>query len=165
MSEGERENGDDNGAEAPAAPARSRAGVIGEGQDPAEMGRRSAAARRRKREERIARVADSKLTVRQRIGLAMAEELSVEEWKGVIRSLVKSGKPADVQALARLADQAYGRARESAAGDEVDDDVLTREEAATMLAELRERMRPAGDESDPRGEGSIRPEHEEQAEE
>lgn len=144
--EGEREAG-----EKPADP------VLKSGVSAREAGRLGAAARARKAAERREAAEEAKLTVRQRLGLALAEELTVEEWRAVIRRLVESGKSTDVQAIARLADQAYGRARESAEGDDVEGERLSREEAAAMLAELRARMAqdgvPSGDETDPRDEG------------
>jgi hypothetical protein len=50
------------------------------------------------------------LTVRQRLGVALQAELSIADWRGVIGAARAAG---NVNALARLADQAFGRPQDA----------------------------------------------------
>jgi hypothetical protein len=47
------------------------------------------------------------LTVRQRLGVALQAELTIEDWRAVVGAARAAG---NLAALARLADQAFGRA-------------------------------------------------------
>ncbi len=119
-----------------------------------EAGRRSAIAKRARRAAREADAEATKLTTRQRIGVALHAELTVEDWRKVISAARDGGKVAD---LARLADQAFGKAQAEEASH-VEDELrtLTRGERSAMIASLLEEQRaqkePALDEEDPRGE-------------
>src|SRR5262245_56036602 len=92
----------------PDVPPRSR--TLNGGLDPVEMGRRSGRARRAKAAEREEHRRQDALTVRQRLGVALQAELTVEDWRGVIGAARAAG---NVTALARLADQAFGRPQDA----------------------------------------------------
>jgi hypothetical protein len=89
---------------------RPRLRTLNGGLDPAEMGRRSGRARRAKAAEREEHRRQDALTVRQRLGVALQAELTVEDWRGVIGAARAAG---NVNALARLADQAFGRPQDA----------------------------------------------------
>ena len=48
------------------------------------------------------------MTVRQRLGVALSSELTVDDWKEVVRAARDQRKVSD---LARLADQAFGKSQ------------------------------------------------------
>ena len=123
------------------------------GLDPAEMGRRSGVVRREKAMAREAAIKDAAMTVRQRIGVALSHELTVDDWRAVIRQARDKSRVAD---LARLADQAFGKSQPEESAPEEEDPIerLTRAERSAMIARLQEESRmhreAAGLEADPR---------------
>jgi hypothetical protein len=105
------------------------------GLDPREMGRLSGKARRARAAEREEHRRQDALTVRQRLGVALQAELTVEDWRGVIGAARAAG---NVSALARLADQAFGRPQD-AEPEEPEDlglSALSREQLAVLLEML-----------------------------
>lgn len=105
-----------------------------------EAAQRSAAARREKAAAELAAQADAKRSFRERVGVSLSK-LSQSELDGAIRGLARSGKPADLRALAALADQAFGRpSPDQGEGDPQDElaQSLTREQRAKLLAQLDE---------------------------
>jgi DNA-binding NarL/FixJ family response regulator len=112
------------------------------------MGRRSGEARRAKKAEREELTQESALTFRQRVGVSLSK-LTQRELDTAVKSLANSGRANDVGALARLADQAFGRplpAEEDVPGDEGLAS-LTREERAVLRQMLEEGLNM--DESEP----------------
>jgi hypothetical protein len=123
-----------------------RSRTLNGGLDPAEMGRRSGEARREKKAEREQRAQDNALTFRQRLGVSLSK-LSQPELDQVVSALAQRG---NANALARLADQAFGKplpAEEDVPGDEGLAS-LTREERAVLRQMLEAGLEP--DEPDPR---------------
>lgn len=147
---------------------QARSGTLKGGHDPAEMGRRSAAARRARAAERAQQDDDAALTFRQRLGISLSR-LSQEELDAAVKAMAveatKGGKPAAMGALARMADQAFGKPapeeEEQGEGDEVRK--LTRSQRSALIAMLMEEERaqrePVGDGSDPRADGDEAPPH------
>ncbi len=133
------------------APQRSNS--LKGGLDPAAMGRRSGQVRREKAMAREAAIKDAAMTVRQRIGVALSHELTVDDWRAVIREARDKSRVAD---LARLADQAFGKSQPEESAPEEDDPIekLTRAERSAMIARLQEESRlhreAAGVAGDPR---------------
>jgi len=74
--------------------------------------------------------------VRQRLAVALSSELTVADWQGVIHRMVEKG---DTAALARLADQAFGRPSEQDDDTPTDDGLaaLTRDQRAVVREMLR----------------------------
>ncbi len=134
---------------------RRRSQWLKGGLDPAEMGRRSGVVRRERAMAREAAIKDAAMTVRQRIGVALSHELSVDDWRAVIRQARDKSRVAD---LARLADQAFGKSQPEESAPEEEDPIerLTRAERSAMIARLQEESRlhreAAGVEADPREE-------------
>ncbi len=132
---------------------RRRSQSLKGGLDPAEMGRRSGEVRRERARVRAAAAEDAAMTVRQRIGVALSHELTVDDWRAVIREARDKSRVAD---LARLADQAFGKSQPEEAEEERDDELraLTRAQRSAMIARLLEEDKAqtaaAGDERDPR---------------
>lgn len=101
-----------------------------------EAARASARVRREKRLQREASAQDKAPTFRQRLGVSLSK-LSQPELDQVVSGLAHRG---NANALARLADQAFGRplpAEEDAPGDE-ELASLTREERAVLRQMLEE---------------------------
>ena len=124
-------------------PPRSR--TLNGGLDPAEMGRRSGEARRAKALARQESAEQNALTFRQRLGVSLSK-LSQPELDQVVSGLAHRG---NANALARLADQAFGKplpAEEDVPGDEGLAS-LTREERAVLRQMLEEGFKT--DEPDP----------------
>jgi hypothetical protein len=98
-----------------------------------EAAQRSAERRAIKAEERRAEAADNALTFRQRLGVALSR-LSQRDLDAVIQGLAKSGKPQDINTLARLADQAFGKPQDAEEDSPIDPELaaLTREQRALL---------------------------------
>lgn len=134
------------------ASARESSGKAWGGMTPQEAAQRSAVVRREKAEERRRLKADQASTVRQRLAIALSAELSVEDWRAVIKA---ARFKSDTAALARLADQAFGKPLpEEGGGNGEDIETMTRGERAALLARLRDEEErdgmPSGNASDPR---------------
>jgi hypothetical protein len=100
------------------------------------MGRRSGEARREKKLQREQRAEENALTFRQRLGVSLSK-LSQPELDQVVSGLARRG---NANALARLADQAFGKplpAEEDVPGDEGLAS-LSREERAVLRQMLEE---------------------------
>jgi hypothetical protein len=120
--------------------------------------RRAEAAReRRKQAEQDAQ--NARLTARDRFGVALSK-IAQSDLDEVVQAMVKeakAGKPQAIAALARMADQAFGRPT-PAEGEEPEAEgdarKLTREERSELIAMMQERRRlqeqAAGDSVDPR---------------
>ncbi len=86
-------------------------------------------------------------------GVVLSHELTVDDWRAVIREARDKSRVAD---LARLADQAFGKSQpeESAPEEEDPIETLTRAERSAMIARLQEESRAqreaADDAGDPR---------------
>lgn len=130
---------------------RERSKPLFGGVTPTEAGRLSGLARARKREEAERAALDARLGFRGRLGVSLAK-LSQQQLDKAIAALANSGRPADLRALANLADQAYGRPGQ--AEEEAQDATLpplTAEARAAFLAEYAARQQePAGAATDPR---------------
>jgi hypothetical protein len=74
-----------------------------------EMARRSAESRRRKKEQ-SERSAEDILTPRQRMGVALSAELTIEDYRQIARLKKEQG---DTLGLSRMADQAFGKPQEA----------------------------------------------------
>ena len=72
------------------------------GLTPKEASQRSVEVRRQKAAERAEQSKLDALTVRQRLGVALSAELTVEDWRGLIRYAENKGKTLD---LVRMADR------------------------------------------------------------
>jgi len=110
--------------------ARSRSKPLNGGLDPVEMGRRSGQARREKKMRREKGASENALTFRQRLGVSLSR-LNQGELDQVVSGLAHRG---NANALARLADQAFGKP-EPAEEDKPEDDwlaALTREQRAVV---------------------------------
>ena len=117
----------------PGVPPRSR--TLSGGLDPVEMGRRSGEARRAKKLQREQRAQDAALTFRERLGVALSR-LEQDDLDQLVGKLAKAG---NANALARLADQAFGRPSEQDdAGDAQRSGLsgMSRDQLASTLAEL-----------------------------
>ena len=115
-------------------PPRSR--TLNGGLDPAEMGRRSGEARRAKALARQESAEQNALTFRQRLGVSLSK-LSQPELDQVVSGLAHRG---NANALARLADQAFGKPL-PAEEDKPEDEglaALTREERAVLRQMLED---------------------------
>jgi len=116
---------------------------------------------RRRKLEREEAARSAQLTYRQRLGMAMSQ-FTQEELNAQIRALhtlAVSGDTKAIHALARLADQAFGRAVAEQPADprsieEKDWDELTEAERAVVRRHLIAQAFPADDASDPRGDGA-----------
>ena len=121
---------------------------------------------RRNRERKEAReraTETAHLTYRQRIGLALSQ-LSQEELNAHVKALsglASQGDAKSIHALARLSDQAFGRAQVEAATDGRDTaekqwDELTPAEKSALradaIARIRAQATAANDDSDPRAD-------------
>jgi len=124
-----------------------------------EAGRRSGEVRARKRAERLAKADEAKLTARQRLAMAAAAELTVDDWRAILRRHAKeaaSGDSRAIHALARLYDQAFGKANptEDESSEVAEWEAMSPAQRSTyrasLLRELEQDGRPMGDESDPR---------------
>ena len=115
-------------------PPRSR--TLNGGLDPAEMGRRSGEARREKKAQREQRAQDAALTFRQRLGVSLSK-LTQAELDQVVSGLAHRG---NANALARLADQAFGKPLPTEEVVPRDDGLasLTRDELAELQRMLEE---------------------------
>lgn len=144
--------------------AKERSGGPFGGLSAAEAGRRSAEARREAGERRRREISEARLTARQRLGLALSKKLSVADYEQVIGALLTSAKKGDekaAHALARLHDQAYGRAQVDPGDKGQDVDELTWEEMspaqrsamrARLIHDIEADEQPASDATDPRGD-------------
>lgn len=151
MSEDADEGRTKSDEDAPASEPRPR--TLKHGLDPSEMGRRSAAARRARAAERAAADAEAATTFRQRLGISLSR-LSQEELDAAIRRMAADDRPSALTALARMADQAFGKpAPEEEEDKGAEDDVrsLTRAQRSALIASLLAQEEPVGDASDPRG--------------
>jgi hypothetical protein len=95
--------------------------------------------RREKKAQREEQAQENALTVRQRLAVALSAELTVEDWRAVVRAARQAGRTAD---LARLTDQAFGRPSEQDE-DKPQDDLLaglTRDQRAVLRAALEEEL-------------------------
>jgi hypothetical protein len=118
----------EGGQEEPSVRARSRS--LNGGLDPVEMGQRSGQARREKKILREKGASENALTFRQRLGVSLSR-LSQGELDQVVSALAHRG---NANALARLADQAFGKP-EPAEEDKPEDNwlaALTREQRAVV---------------------------------
>ena len=120
--------------EKPPARERKAKGFDSEGARKAQAA--SAAARRRKRQEREQAAEQSALTFRQRLGVSLSR-LSQEDLDQAVQGLVKRGQ---AQALAQLANQAFGKPTEAEPDAPTDPTLsdLTREQRAAFRAMLEE---------------------------
>ncbi len=158
---GTKENvgGNDEGTKAsePAEASKPRSRTLRHGVDAAEAGRRSGAARRARAAERAAADADAATTFRQRLGVSLSR-LSQDELDAAVKAMAteatKGGKPAAMTALAKMADQAFGKPapeEEDPPGDEL---TLTRAQRSALIARILEEEdldgKPSGDGTDPR---------------
>lgn len=110
------------------------------GLTPAEAAQRRAAKAREARAEREREATLATLTVRQRLGLSLAK-LSQAQLDAVVQALADraaKGEEKAVHALARLSDQAFGKAQPEEEEDTSDVDKLSRAARAAMLARLLE---------------------------
>lgn len=139
---------------------QARSGTLKGGHDPAEMGRRSAAARRERAAQRAQEELDATRTFRQRLGIALSR-LTQEELDAAVKAMAteasKGGKPAAMGALARIADQAFGKPLPEEGEDpDAGEDVrkLSRAQRSALIAQLLEEQeldgKPSGDSTDPR---------------
>lgn len=141
---------------------RARSGTLKGGHDAAEMGRRSAAARRARAAERAQADADAALTFRQRLGVSLSR-LTQDELDAAIRRMATDDRPSALTALARMADQAFGKPAPEEEEGEAGDDIatLTRAQRSALIAMLMEeeetQRTPAGESSDPRADGDGTP--------
>ena len=113
------------------------AGVFG-GLTPQEASKRAAETRRKKKLEREAAALDASRSFREKVGVGLAA-LDQREITAAIRGLARSGKPADLRALAVLADQAFGKpmpAPEDAAEGDNGAQGLSREARTALMAAL-----------------------------
>ncbi|MDF2753400.1 MAG: hypothetical protein K0S82_1783 [Gaiellaceae bacterium] len=158
--EAKEERGGNEEASVAREPAEDRKARPFGGLTPAEAARRRAAVARERRAAREAAAEEDRLTARQRLATALSLELSVEDWRGVIRTAVAGGKTAD---LARMLDQAFGKSRpeeeDPHAGEDDDVRTLTRAQRAALIAKILEEEEenaresaPAGRPDDPREE-------------
>jgi hypothetical protein len=99
-----------------------------------EMASRSAASRRAKAEAREQNAEADARTFRQRLGVSLSK-LGQKDLDGVVTALAKAG---NANALARLADQAFGKPQVAEADAPTDADLagLSREQRATLRAML-----------------------------
>lgn len=147
-------SGDDSGA-----PTRS--GTLKGGMDAREMAARSAEVRRARAAERAAQDADAALTFRQRLAVSLSR-LKQEELDAAIRRMATDDRPAALTALARMADQAFGKPQPEEE-EERHDDVrhLTRAQRAALMARLlreeEEQRTAAGIDADPRAADDAPP--------
>lgn len=129
---------------------------------PQEAGRLSGIARREARERRETESQLSKLTLRQRLGLSLSK-LSQDQLDGVVSRLATDAAHGDaraVHALARLTDQAFGRAtpeeEDAPESTRTALEGMSRAERAVVMARALEELRadhePSKDASDPRGD-------------
>jgi hypothetical protein len=118
---------------------RARSETLNGGLDPSEMGRRSGEARREKKQLREERAEENALTFRQRLGVSLSK-LTQTDLDRTIEGLAQSGRPADLRALAALADQAFGKPQVAEDDTPLDDELaqLTRKERAALRAILED---------------------------
>lgn len=143
-------------------PVQQRSSTLRGGLDPREMGRRSGEARRERRARREQEADTATLTARQRFGVALSK-LTQAQLDAVVQKLADDAAAGDtraVQALARLADQAFGKAQHEEAeeqDDGADFEKLTRAQRAALIAHLLEEGKKqriaAGEPTDPRETG------------
>jgi hypothetical protein len=119
--------------------------------------------RRERKAEREQSAEERQLTFRQRLGLSLSK-LTQDELDAAIAKMAHdaaAGKPQAIAALARIADQAFGRAQVEA--EQPATDTLERQweqwtpaERAAYRAEIirrsMEQQQPTGDTSDPRSD-------------
>lgn len=138
-------------------PARTRSGTLKHGLDAREMALRSVEARRARAAERAQQDADAALTFRQRLGVSLSR-LTQDELDAAVRRMATDDRPSALTALARMADQAFGKPQVEEE-EQHDDEVahLTKAQRSALIARLLEeeetQRTPRGDARDPREEG------------
>jgi hypothetical protein len=107
--------------------------------------------------QREAEAATAHLSLRQRLGLSLSK-LTQDELDNMVKTIIreaKAGDPRFVHALARLADQSFGHAREAEEAPktsllERQWNQWTEEERAAYRAHIVRQSTASGDSSDPR---------------
>lgn len=135
--------------------------VMKSGRTASELGKLSALKRRERKAEREAQADAKHLTFRQRLGVALSQ-LTQKELDELVKEMARragQGDARSIHALARLADQSFGRAQVEQPETDTDSadklwQEMTPAERAAYRAELVKRVREhesaSGDDSDPR---------------
>jgi hypothetical protein len=139
----------------------------------AELRQIGLATRRARKIEREADASAAHLTYRQRLGVALSKlsQTQLDAHVLALSNLAATGDAKSIHALARMSDQAFGRAQTAAEPDgrDIDEkawDELNPEEKAELKAALILELRrseaagdaqaqPLGDDSDPRGSENV----------
>jgi hypothetical protein len=130
-----RKSGSERAGSGHGTPAKSRNSTSFTSESAREAARASVRVRREKKAAREQRAQDNALTFRQRLGVALSK-LEQDDLDQVVAKLVNAG---NANALARLADQAFGRPSEqdSEAGHQRSGlSRMSRDQLASTLAEL-----------------------------